>query len=91
MAETKPATTHFGYREVEVQEKTNLVREVFSSVAGKYDLMNDLMSLGIHRLWKRDFVANSNIRPGSSVLDLAGGTGDISALLSRRACGADGH
>jgi demethylmenaquinone methyltransferase/2-methoxy-6-polyprenyl-1,4-benzoquinol methylase len=84
MSETKPATTHFGYREVAVKEKTSLVREVFSSVAGKYDLMNDLMSLGIHRLWKRDFVANSGIRLGQSVLDLAGGTGDISALLSKR-------
>ena len=84
MAETKPTTTHFGYREVEVKEKTHLVHEVFTSVASKYDLMNDLMSLGVHRLWKRDFVANSGIRLGQSVLDLAGGTGDISALLSKR-------
>jgi demethylmenaquinone methyltransferase/2-methoxy-6-polyprenyl-1,4-benzoquinol methylase len=84
MRDTKPATTHFGYREVAVKEKTSLVHEVFSSVAGKYDLMNDLMSLGIHRLWKRDLVANSGIRLGQSVLDLAGGTGDISALLSKR-------
>jgi demethylmenaquinone methyltransferase/2-methoxy-6-polyprenyl-1,4-benzoquinol methylase len=57
---------------------------VFESVAGNYDLMNDLMSLGIHRAWKRDFVANSGIRMGDRVLDLAGGTGDIAALLSRR-------
>jgi len=84
MGTSEPATTHFGYREVALQEKTNLVREVFSSVAGKYDLMNDLMSLGIHRLWKRDFVANSGIRAGQNVLDLAGGTGDITALLSER-------
>ncbi len=84
MVTSKPVTTHFGYREVAVQEKTGLVHEVFSSVASKYDLMNDLMSLGIHRLWKRDFVANSGIRLGQTVLDLAGGTGDISALLSRR-------
>jgi len=84
MTTSKPETTHFGYREVAIQEKTNLVREVFSSVAGKYDLMNDLMSLGIHRLWKRDFVANSGIRTGHKVLDLAGGTGDITALLSER-------
>jgi len=83
MATSKRATTHFGFREVEVKEKANLVHEVFSSVAGKYDLMNDLMSLGVHRLWKRDFVANSGIRLGQSVLDLAGGTGDISALLSK--------
>jgi len=84
MATGKPATTHFGYREVAVQEKTSLVHEVFSSVAGKYDLMNDLMSLGVHRLWKREFVANVGIRVGQKVLDLAGGTGDISALLSQR-------
>jgi len=83
MAVIKPATTHFGFREVPVEDKTQLVHEVFSSVAGKYDLMNDLMSLGIHRLWKRDFVANSGIRLGQDVLDLAGGSGDISALLSK--------
>ncbi|MGD2129914.1 MAG: bifunctional demethylmenaquinone methyltransferase/2-methoxy-6-polyprenyl-1,4-benzoquinol methylase UbiE [Lysobacterales bacterium] len=77
-------TTHFGYREVPADEKTALVRGVFESVAGNYDLMNDLMSLGIHRAWKRDFVANSGIRMGDRVLDLAGGTGDIAALLSRR-------
>ncbi|MGD8359472.1 MAG: class I SAM-dependent methyltransferase, partial [Lysobacterales bacterium] len=57
-------TTHFGYREVPADEKTALVRGVFESVAGNYDLMNDLMSLGIHRAWKRDFVANSGIRMG---------------------------
>ena len=84
MATNKPATTHFGYREVAVDDKTSLVHEVFSSVAGKYDLMNDLMSFGIHRLWKREFVANSGIRMGEKVLDLAGGTGDISTLLSPR-------
>jgi len=76
-------TTHFGYREVPVQEKSRLVRKVFESVAANYDLMNDLMSLGIHRAWKRDFVANSSVRLGDRVLDLAGGTGDIAALLSR--------
>jgi len=78
------ATTHFGYREVKVGEKTGLVRQVFDSVAGKYDLMNDLMSLGVHRLWKRYFVAISGIGPGQRVLDLAGGTGDIAALVSRQ-------
>ena len=76
--------THFGYREVAVQEKAGLVREVFDSVADSYDLMNDLMSLGVHRLWKRDFAANSGIGLGDKVLDLAGGTGDIAALLSKR-------
>jgi demethylmenaquinone methyltransferase/2-methoxy-6-polyprenyl-1,4-benzoquinol methylase len=84
MAGNKPATTHFGYREVPLKEKTGLVREVFSSVARHYDVMNDLMSFGIHRLWKREFVASSGIRLGQRVLDLAGGTGDIAALLSRQ-------
>ena len=77
-------TTHFGYREVPVDQKSGLVREVFDSVAGNYDLMNDLMSLGVHRAWKQDFVANSGVQPGDRVLDLAGGTGDISALMSKR-------
>jgi demethylmenaquinone methyltransferase/2-methoxy-6-polyprenyl-1,4-benzoquinol methylase len=74
--------THFGYREVAADEKTRLVGAVFRSVAPKYDLMNDLMSLGVHRLWKRHFVATSGVRPGHQVLDLAGGTGDIAALLA---------
>ena len=75
--------THFGYRDVAPDEKTRLVGEVFRSVAPKYDLMNDLMSLGVHRLWKRHFVATSGVRPGHQVLDLAGGTGDIAALMAR--------
>ena len=83
-------TTHFGYTEVPVEQKSGLVREVFDSVAGNYDLMNDLMSLGVHRAWKQDFVANSGIRPGDRVLDLAGGTGDISALMSKRVGAAGG-
>ncbi|MCP4044739.1 MAG: bifunctional demethylmenaquinone methyltransferase/2-methoxy-6-polyprenyl-1,4-benzoquinol methylase UbiE [Gammaproteobacteria bacterium] len=86
-ADNKPrqgSTTHFGYRDVAVKDKTGLVRGVFDSVAGKYDLMNDLMSLGIHRLWKRHFIAISNIHPGQRVLDVAGGTGDIAALMSKR-------
>jgi len=74
-------TTHFGYREVPTADKQKLVGEVFSSVAGRYDLMNDLMSLGIHRLWKRYFVATARVARGDRVLDLAGGTGDIAALL----------
>jgi demethylmenaquinone methyltransferase/2-methoxy-6-polyprenyl-1,4-benzoquinol methylase len=61
-----------------------MVGEVFSSVAGKYDVMNDFMSLGVHRLWKRDFVANSGIRNGDRVLDLAGGTGDITRLVRKK-------
>ncbi len=77
-------TTHFGFRDVPVAEKQKLVAEVFTSVAGKYDLMNDAMSLGIHRLWKRFFVATCQVRKGDRVLDLAGGTGDIAALLKDR-------
>ncbi len=77
-------TTHFGYREVPIADKQKLVGKVFSSVAGKYDVMNDLMSFGIHRLWKRHFVATSGVRPGDRVLDLAGGTGHIAALLLPR-------
>ena len=90
MNEKTTETTHFGFRKVPVAEKTGLVREVFESVADKYDLMNDLMSLGVHRVWKRDFVANSGVRLGDRVLDLAGGTGDISALMSRQV-GAKGR
>jgi len=85
----KTDTTHFGYRDVAVEEKEQLVRGVFDSVAGKYDLMNDLMSMGVHRLWKRHFIAISNIQPGQRVLDVAGGTGDITALLRKRV-GASG-
>jgi len=78
------STTHFGYREVPESEKAKLVDRVFSSVAEKYDVMNDLMSFGAHRLWKRYFVATSGVRAGDVVLDLAGGTGDIAALLLPR-------
>ena len=84
MSDKQDQTTHFGYREVPVQEKTALVRDVFDSVASRYDLMNDLMSAGTHRIWKREFVATSGVGPGQQALDLAGGTGDIAALLSAR-------
>ena len=77
-------TTHFGFRDVPTGEKRRLVGEVFSSVAGNYDRMNDLMSLGIHRVWKRYFVATAQVQRGDRVLDLAGGTGDIAALLKDR-------
>src|SRR3546814_12089467 len=77
-------TTHFGFREVPTAQKQKLVGEVFSSVAGKYDLMNDLMSMGIHRVWKRYFVATAQVGKGDRVLDLAGGTGEIAALLQDR-------
>jgi demethylmenaquinone methyltransferase/2-methoxy-6-polyprenyl-1,4-benzoquinol methylase len=78
------ATTHFGFRDVPLDEKQKLVGGVFTSVASKYDLMNDLMSLGVHRIWKRWFVTTSGVRNGDRVLDLAGGTGDIAALLLPR-------
>lgn len=84
MAKTQQSsTTHFGYRDVPVNEKQHLVGQVFSSVAQRYDVMNDMMSMGVHRLWKRHFVATSGIRPGAKVLDLAGGTGDIAVLLHK--------
>ncbi|HZX77454.1 bifunctional demethylmenaquinone methyltransferase/2-methoxy-6-polyprenyl-1,4-benzoquinol methylase UbiE [Lysobacter sp.] len=79
-----PGTTHFGFRDVPVGEKQKLVGQVFSSVARNYDLMNDLMSLGIHRVWKRYFVGTCQVKRGDRVLDLAGGTGDIALLLRDR-------
>ncbi len=75
-------TTHFGYREVPVTEKASLVGQVFHSVAGKYDLMNDVVSLGTHRLIKRFTVELSAVRKGQRVLDLGGGTGDFSLLFA---------
>ena len=76
-------TTHFGYKEVPTAEKAKHVAEVFHSVAGKYDLMNDLMSLGIHRLWKHFTIMNSGVRRGATVLDIAGGTGDLTRQFSK--------
>ena len=76
-------TTHFGYKTVPIQEKQKHVGDVFHSVAQKYDIMNDLMSMGIHRLWKRFTVELSGVRRGNSVLDIAGGTGDLAAKFSR--------
>lgn len=78
---TEQDATDFGFQRVLPAEKTRRVAQVFSSVAGKYDLMNDLMSLGIHRLWKRQAVHIAQVRNGSRVLDLAGGTGDMTALF----------
>jgi demethylmenaquinone methyltransferase / 2-methoxy-6-polyprenyl-1,4-benzoquinol methylase len=80
----KTGTTHFGFKDVAAKDKQKLVGEVFSSVAGSYDLMNDLMSLGVHRVWKRYFVGTAQVKRGDRVLDLAGGTGDIAALLKGR-------
>ncbi|NDY96685.1 bifunctional demethylmenaquinone methyltransferase/2-methoxy-6-polyprenyl-1,4-benzoquinol methylase UbiE [Wenzhouxiangella limi] len=76
--------TDFGYKEVDADEKTRLVGRVFDSVARRYDVMNDLMSLGVHRVWKRRFVAGCRLREGERLLDLAGGTGDIARLAAGR-------
>ncbi len=76
--------THFGFQEVPVEDKVHKVGQVFDSVATRYDLMNDLMSFGIHRLWKRYTVGSSGIRKGDRILDLAGGTGDLTALMAPR-------
>jgi demethylmenaquinone methyltransferase/2-methoxy-6-polyprenyl-1,4-benzoquinol methylase len=83
-------TTDFGYRPVPEEEKARHVAGVFDSVAPRYDLMNDLMSAGLHRLWKRFAVEASGVRPGERVLDIAGGTGDLARLFSRRV-GAQGE
>ena len=76
--------TTFGFEEVTPDEKTRRVRGVFDSVARKYDVMNDLMSVGLHRLWKRFAIEIAQLRPGQRVLDLAGGTGDLAQLFARR-------
>ncbi|WGK61897.1 bifunctional demethylmenaquinone methyltransferase/2-methoxy-6-polyprenyl-1,4-benzoquinol methylase UbiE [Halopseudomonas sp. SMJS2] len=75
-------TTHFGYQTVRESEKAAKVAEVFHSVAAKYDLMNDLMSGGVHRIWKRFTIELSGVRPGNRVLDIAGGTGDLTRKFS---------
>ena len=80
---TEKETTHFGFEDVPVEEKVSRVADVFHSVANKYDIMNDLMSLGIHRVWKRFTIELSGVRAGHSVLDVAGGTGDLSRYFSR--------
>ena len=77
-------TTHFGYRTVSEEEKARHVAGVFDSVAGRYDLMYDLMSAGLHRLWKHFTVGQSLVRPGDRVLDVAGGTGDLARLFAQR-------
>ena len=77
------STTHFGYQTINTEEKAQKVAHVFHSVASKYDLMNDLMSFGIHRLWKRFAINLSGVRRGQHVLDIAGGTGDLAKVFSR--------
>jgi len=74
----------FGYEQVPLEEKAERVRGVFNSVAGRYDLMNDLMSGGLHRLWKRFTLSQAALRPGQRALDVAGGTGDLAAGLARQ-------
>ncbi|HEY8027241.1 MAG TPA: bifunctional demethylmenaquinone methyltransferase/2-methoxy-6-polyprenyl-1,4-benzoquinol methylase UbiE [Burkholderiaceae bacterium] len=78
-------TTHFGYKTVAEEEKAHKVAEVFHSVADKYDVMNDVMSAGLHRLWKTFTITQAGIRPGFKVLDIAGGTGDLAKAFARKA------
>ena len=80
----RPGTVDFGFEQVDAEDKARRVRGVFDSVADRYDLMNDLMSLGIHRLWKRFTVSQTGLRPGDHALDVAGGTGDLSLGMARR-------
>ena len=84
------STTHFGFQSVDEQEKARRVRGVFDSVASKYDVMNDLMSAGLHRAWKAYTVMVANLREGSQVLDIAGGTGDLALAFSKKV-GASGR
>lgn len=83
-ANPEKKTTHFGYREVPWREKSHLVAKVFQSVAPKYDIMNDLMSLGLHRLWKRFTLAQTDLREGQLALDVASGTGDLVQRLAKQ-------
>jgi len=78
------STTHFGFKQVDESQKPQHVRGVFDSVANKYDVMNDLMSMGLHRLWKAYTIAASGVREGHKVLDIAGGTGDLSEAFAAR-------
>ena len=87
MGERNPDTVDFGFREVPRAEKARLVRGVFDSVAPRYDLMNDLMSLGVHRAWKRIFVNAIGAGPRDTLLDLAAGTGDVGFLARGRGAG----
>ncbi len=90
MSSTEDNSTHFGYKTVAADDKAGMVRGVFDSVASRYDVMNDLMSAGLHRLWKRYTIDQAAIKQGDAVLDLAGGTGDLAQKFSRRV-GKDGH
>lgn len=81
-SDSNAETTHFGYKTVPVDDKANLVKGVFDSVASRYDIMNDLMSGGLHRLWKRRTIEQAGVRKGHVVLDLAGGTGDLAKAFA---------
>jgi demethylmenaquinone methyltransferase/2-methoxy-6-polyprenyl-1,4-benzoquinol methylase len=81
---SEPRPTHFGYQSVDEAEKARKVAGVFHSVAGRYDLMNDLMSAGLHRMWKSFTVRQAAVRPGMKVLDVAGGTADLARAFARR-------
>ncbi len=83
-------TTHFGYENVARDEKVKRVRSVFDSVADKYDIMNDLMSMGVHRLWKKFTIDHTDLQPGQKALDVAGGTGDLTIAMAKRV-GPKGH
>ena len=82
---TASTDTHFGFSTVRLEEKQELVDDVFHKVAGRYDLMNDLMSGGLHRVWKFFTIGQAKIRPGYKVLDIAGGTGDLAMAFARQA------
>ncbi len=93
MSDSKPdpaSSTHFGFQQVDEADKARRVAGVFDSVAGRYDVMNDVMSAGLHRLWKAFAIRQADVRPGMSVLDIAGGTGDL-ALKFARAAGPQGQ
>lgn len=84
MSNDTEQTTHFGYQQIPLADKARRVGEVFSSVADRYDLMNDLMSFGIHRVWKRFALSQTGLQPGQTVLDVAGGTGDLARGVARQ-------
>ncbi len=90
MEKRESDTTHFGFEQVAAEEKAGKVAEVFHSVASKYDVMNDVMSFGVHRLWKRYTIDMARARPGNRVLDLAGGTGDLTKAFAKQV-GAEGE
>jgi demethylmenaquinone methyltransferase/2-methoxy-6-polyprenyl-1,4-benzoquinol methylase len=90
MPEQSNNETHFGYKTVASADKADMVRSVFDSVADRYDIMNDLMSAGLHRLWKRYTISQAALKHGDTVLDLAGGTGDLARAFSRQV-GEQGH